>query len=218
MTSINLIFILSYIWWRDTERESTNEGDHRGPVKTGLKLGIIFFISSEVIFFLSFFWTFIHRRRSSDIELGIEWPPNLIFPFNPLGVPLINTIILLSSGASITWCHHASLKNFHTTSSWTLSLTIILGIMFSLLQATEYILSPFSLSDGVMGSIFFVATGFHGLHVLIGTSFLTIVLFKLNHFVNTSTQNTGFECAAWYWHFVDVVWLFLYSLIYWWGR
>lgn len=215
--SIFLLFLISELWWRDVERESTGMGDHRYFVKFGLKLGILLFILSEIMFFLSFFWSFIHASRSSDIELGSNWPPLQIFPFDPLRVPLANTIILLSSGASITWCHHLVLKKRFLSSLFSLFLTIYLGIFFTMLQGIEYIRAPYSIRDRAIGSTFFISTGFHGVHVLVGTTFLFVVFLKFFFIHNTTLQNVGFECSAWYWHFVDVVWLFLYRLIYWWG-
>jgi cytochrome c oxidase subunit 3 len=134
-----------------------------------------------------------------------------------MGVPLVNTIVLLSSGASVTWCHHSIINGFLKESKFSLFLTIFLGIFFTFLQGIEYIRSSFRLVDGVVGSTFFISTGFHGFHVLVGSTFLLIVYIKTSIMLNTNSQNVGFECSAWYWHFVDVVWLFLYSLVYWWG-
>jgi len=215
--SFIVMLLISECWWRDAERESTFNGNHSQLVKFGLKIGILLFISSEVIFFVSFFWSFIHRRTVSDVELGINWPPFQILSFDPVSIPLVNTIILLSSGASITWCHHLRLEGRYKGCVNSLALTIVLGLLFSSMQAFEYVSAPFSLSDRVLGSVFFVSTGFHGLHVLVGTVFLFVSFIKLRMLFNTRYQNVGFECSAWYWHFVDVVWLFLYTLVYWWG-
>nr|QCF39615.1 cytochrome c oxidase subunit 3 [Glomeridesmus spelaeus] len=214
-----LILILSMIqWWRDITREATFQGHHTIQVTTGLRWGMILFITSEVLFFLSFFWAFFHSSLSPTTELGSTWPPTMVFPFNPFDIPLLNTAILLSSGASITWSHHSILEKNWKSASTALLITIILGVYFSLLQLLEYTQASFSISDSIYGSTFFVATGFHGLHVIIGTSFLTICLLRmlLNHMSNI--HHFGFEAAAWYWHFVDVVWLFLYLSIYWWGN
>lgn len=213
-----IIFIIIFQWWRDITRESTYQGLHTFKVTIGIRWGIILFITSEVFFFISFFWGFFHRRLSPTIELGIIWPPKGIIPFNPIQIPLLNTLILLSSGLTVTWAHHALIENNYNQAFQGLILTIILGIYFTLLQAFEYIEAPFNISDTVYGSTFFIATGFHGLHVIIGTSFLTVCLTRhwFNHF--SCIHHFGFEAAAWYWHFVDVVWLFLYISIYWWGR
>nr|AKK32523.1 cytochrome c oxidase subunit III [Henschiella sp. PJ-2015] len=213
-----MIMILSMIqWWRDITREGTFQGKHTNKVIFGLKMGMILFIISEIFFFLSFFWSFFHSSLSPTIELGMKWPPLNIMPFNPMHVPLLNTMILLSSGMSITWSHHSIMNSNYMQTKYSLMLTIILGIYFTILQAYEYIEASFSISDSIFGSTFFMATGFHGLHVIIGTIFLIMTLMRHNfkHFSNK--HHFGFEAAAWYWHFVDVVWLFLYISIYWWG-
>lgn len=220
LINIGLISIILTIiqWWRDIIRERTFQGRHSFKVSLGIRWGIILFITSEVFFFISFFWAFFHSSLAPSVEIGLSWPPNGISPFNPIQIPLLNTIILLSSGASITWAHHALLKNNFSQTTQRLILTIILGIYFTILQGYEYVEAPFTIADSIYGSSFFIATGFHGLHVIIGTIFIIISLYRhiTNHFSNT--HHFGFEAAAWYWHFVDVVWLFLYISIYWWGN
>nr|YP_003495084.1 cytochrome c oxidase subunit III [Hypoderma lineatum]ADD21032.1 cytochrome oxidase subunit 3 [Hypoderma lineatum] len=214
----NLITIMTiYQWWRDVSRESTFQGLHTEPVTTGLRWGMILFIMSEILFFISFFWAFFHMSLSPSIELGTMWPPMGITPFNPFQIPLLNTVILLTSGITVTWAHHSLMESNHSQATQGLFFTVLLGIYFTILQAYEYNEAPFSIADSVYGSTFFMATGFHGIHVLIGTSFLLICLLRLlnNHF--SKTHHFGFEAAAWYWHFVDIVWLFLYVSIYWWG-
>lgn len=212
------ITILTIIqWWRDVIRESTFQGLHTRKVIKGIKLGIILFILSEVIFFLSFFWAFFHRRLSPAVEIGITWPPQGIKPFNPIRIPILNTTILLASGISITWAHRSIINNNISQGIKRIFMTIILGIYFSILQAIEYYEAPFSISDSVYGSSFFMATGFHGIHVIIGTTFIAIINIRLIKIHYSSNHHVGFECSAWYWHFVDVVWLFLYLSIYWWG-
>nr|AML25800.1 cytochrome c oxidase subunit III [Elateroidea sp. BMNH 1274768] len=212
-----LTIMIMYQWWRDISREGTFQGLHTFNVTMGLRWGMILFITSEVFFFISFFWGFFHSSLSPSIELGATWPPKGIIPFNPIQIPLLNTLILLSSGISVTWAHHSLMENNFMQAIQSLILTIILGIYFSILQGFEYIEAPFAISDAVYGSSFFMATGFHGIHVIIGTSFLSVCIYRLlnNHF--SSIHHFGFEAAAWYWHFVDVVWLFLYVSIYWWG-
>lgn len=210
--------IITFQWWRDIIRERTFQGHHTTKVVLGLRWGIILFIISEVFFFISFFWRFFHNSLSPRIELGINWPPKRIFAFNPLEIPLLNTIILLTSGLTVTWAHHALIENNLKQATYGLIATVILGVYFTILQYYEYLQAPFSISDSVYGSSFFIATGFHGLHVLIGSSFLIVCLSRLIILHFSKTHHFGFEAAAWYWHFVDVVWLFLYLSIYWWGR
>nr|YP_010954828.1 cytochrome c oxidase subunit III [Hemisodorcus rubrofemoratus]AFQ62323.1 cytochrome c oxidase subunit III [Cheironitis sp. MJTNT-2012]WMW30213.1 cytochrome c oxidase subunit III [Hemisodorcus rubrofemoratus] len=209
--------LVMFQWWRDISREGTFQGLHTYVVTMGLRWGMILFITSEVFFFISFFWGFFHSSLAPSIELGMNWPPKGINPFNPLQIPLLNTLILLSSGLTVTWAHHSLIENNFNQITQGLSLTVILGIYFTLLQAYEYKEAPFTIADAVYGSSFFMATGFHGIHVIIGTTFLAVGLFRHlnNHF--SSIHHFGFEAAAWYWHFVDVVWLFLYISIYWWG-
>jgi len=214
---IIITLLTIYQWWRDISREGTFQGLHTICVINGLKWGIILFIVSEVFFFISFFWSFFHRSLSPNIELGINWPPAGIVPFNPFQIPLLNTVILLSSGISVTWAHHSLIENNHSQGIIRLLITILLGIYFTILQAYEYIEASFSIADSVYGSSFFIATGFHGIHVLIGTTFLLICLIRHSNYHFSSNHHFGFEAAAWYWHFVDVVWLFLYVSIYWWG-
>lgn len=212
------IIITTYQWWRDITRERTLQGLHTLLVVSGLRWGIILFITSEVLFFFSFFWAFFHNRLSPSVEIGTLWPPLGITPFNATQVPLLNTIILLASGITVTWAHHALIENNFTQRTHALALTIILGIYFTSLQALEYFEASFSIADSAYGSSFFIATGFHGIHVLIGTLFLIISYLRTlsGHF--SRSHHFGFEAAAWYWHFVDVVWLFLYLNLYWWGR
>nr|YP_010698181.1 cytochrome c oxidase subunit III [Thoradonta yunnana]WCF77155.1 cytochrome c oxidase subunit III [Thoradonta yunnana] len=214
-----MIILLTMIqWWRDVTREGTFQGLHTINVTTGLRGGVILFITSEILFFASFFWAFFNSSLAVNIELGTMWPPMGLEPFNPLNIPLLNTIILLSSGVSVTWAHHSILNNNWSQANQSLIITIMLGIYFTILQAYEYIEAQFSIADSVYGSTFFVSTGFHGIHVIIGTTFLLTCLARQwnNHF--SSKHHLGFEAAAWYWHFVDVVWLFLYISIYWWGN
>nr|YP_009658969.1 cytochrome c oxidase subunit III [Altica fragariae]QCC71332.1 cytochrome c oxidase subunit 3 [Altica fragariae]QCC71345.1 cytochrome c oxidase subunit 3 [Altica fragariae]QCP68667.1 cytochrome c oxidase subunit 3 [Altica fragariae] len=218
MIGLLTISLIMFQWWRDITRESTFQGLHTLLVTNSMRWGMILFITSEVLFFFSFFWGFFHSSLSPSIEIGLQWPPKGIITFNPLEIPLLNTIILLTSGLTVTWAHHSLMENDYKQTLQSLIFTVLLGIYFSILQGYEYLEAPFSIADSIYGSSFFMATGFHGLHVLIGSTFLLICLIRhfLNHF--SYWHHFGFEAAAWYWHFVDVVWLFLYISIYWWGN
>jgi len=217
LVSILGTLLCIYLWWRDVIREATYSGRHTIIVYNGIRIGIILFIISEVLFFVSFFWAYFHSSLSPAIEIGQSWPPAGIIPFNPYNIPLLNTVILISSGLTITWSHHAIINNNFKDRILALIYTILLGIYFTIIQFTEYKESPFTIADSVYGSTFFVATGFHGLHVLIGTFFLIVTLARIYLLHFSAHHHFGFEAAAWYWHFVDVVWLFLYLSIYWWG-
>nr|BDQ44139.1 cytochrome c oxidase subunit 3 [Amynthas distichus] len=217
LIAILLIVMSMYQWWRDVVREGTYMGHHTSPVAVGLRWGMILFITSEVMFFFAFFWAFFHSSLAPSPEIGCSWPPMGISPLNPFSVPLLNTAVLLASGVTVTWAHHSLMEGNRTNSIQALTITVMLGAYFTFLQAGEYVAAPFTIADSVYGTTFFVATGFHGLHVLIGSSFLLICLLRtmLHHFSNG--HHFGFEAAAWYWHFVDVVWICLYLCIYWWG-
>nr|WNH22940.1 cytochrome c oxidase subunit III [Scophthalmus aquosus] len=212
-----LLILTVYQWWRDVVREATFQGLHTPPVQKGLRYGMILFIASEVLFFLGFFWAFYHSSLAPTPELGGFWPPAGITPLDPFEVPLLNTTVLLASGVTVTWAHHSIIEGERKQAIQALTLTVLLGAYFTFLQAMEYCEAPFTIADSVYGATFFVATGFHGLHVLIGSTFLLVCHLRQvqDHF--TSTHHFGFEAAAWYWHFVDVVWLLLYISIYWWG-
>nr|YP_010133438.1 cytochrome c oxidase subunit III [Lethocerus indicus]AJG02890.1 cytochrome c oxidase subunit III [Lethocerus indicus] len=217
MLGMLITLLTMFQWWRDVTREGTFQGKHTIAVTNGLKLGMILFIISEVFFFISFFWGFFHSSLAPTIEIGATWPPVGIKTFNPMQIPLLNTMILLCSGITVTWAHHSLMESNHSQASQSLFFTVILGVYFTMLQAFEYYESSFTISDSIYGSTFFMATGFHGLHVIIGTTFLLVCLMRHMMFHFSSKHHFGFEAAAWYWHFVDVVWLFLYISIYWWG-
>nr|YP_010727952.1 cytochrome c oxidase subunit III [Bothrogonia tortilla]WDZ68133.1 cytochrome c oxidase subunit III [Bothrogonia tortilla] len=214
-----MITLLTMIqWWRDIIREATYQGLHTKKVTTGMKIGMVLFILSEVLFFSSFFWAFFHSSLSPTMEIGLNWPPTGVKTFDPMNIPMLNTIILLSSGVSMTWAHNAILAKKFNQMIQSTFLTIILGIYFSMLQMYEYMESPFCISDSIYGSTFFMSTGFHGIHVIIGTTFIIVSLYRMWKLHFSSTHHVGFEASAWYWHFVDVVWLFLYISVYWWGK
>nr|YP_010620101.1 cytochrome c oxidase subunit 3 [Periphykon beckeri]WAX04137.1 cytochrome c oxidase subunit 3 [Periphykon beckeri] len=211
------IFLIMFVWWRDVSRESSFEGHHTGLVQKGFRFGILLFIISEIFFFIAFFWAFFHNSISPSIEIGSIWPPKGIYVLNPWQIPFLNTLILLFSGCTVTWCHHALVSNLRRQVILSLFFTIILAIFFTLFQSYEYKMADFRLTDGIYGSTFYLATGFHGFHVLIGTISLIICLLRFFNGQLTQQHHFGFESAIWYWHFVDVVWLFLFISIYWWG-
>nr|YP_010925007.1 cytochrome c oxidase subunit III [Trimma macrophthalmum]WKD79686.1 cytochrome c oxidase subunit III [Trimma macrophthalmum] len=212
-----ILLLTMYQWWRDIVREGTFQGHHTPPIQSGLRYGMILFITSEVFFFLGFFWAFFHSSLAPTPEIGAQWPPTGITPLDPFAVPLLNTAVLLSSGITVTWAHHSIMEGERKQAIQSLAFTILLGGYFTVLQALEYIEAPFTTADSAYGATFFVATGFHGLHVIIGTTFLAVCFLRQINFHFTMKHHFGFEAAAWYWHFVDVVWLMLYVSIYWWG-
>nr|UFI48422.1 cytochrome c oxidase subunit III [Gunungidia aurantiifasciata] len=214
-----LIIILTMIqWWRDVIRESTYQGLHTKKVVLSMKMGMILFIISEIMFFSSFFWAFFHSSLSPSMEIGMQWPPLGIKTFDPMNIPLLNTMILLSSGVTMTWAHKSIINKNYSQMIQSMIITILLGVYFSMLQLYEYIESPFCISDSIYGSTFFMSTGFHGIHVIIGTIFILVSAIRMMKLHFSSTHHVGFESSAWYWHFVDVVWLFLYVSVYWWGK
>nr|YP_001816810.1 cytochrome c oxidase subunit III [Elysia chlorotica]ACB70189.1 cytochrome c oxidase subunit III [Elysia chlorotica] len=209
--------LISFLWWRDVVRESTMQGLHTSYVTRGLKVGVFLFIVSEVCFFFAFFWAYFHSSLAPSIEIGGTWPPIGISTLETFQVPLLNTSVLLLSGVSITWTHHSIEENDRKSATTGLFLTLLLGFYFVYLQYGEYVETSFSIADSVYGTTFFLATGFHGLHVIVGATFITVCFFRLVKLHFDSGHHIGFLAAAWYWHFVDVVWLFLYVSIYWWG-
>jgi heme/copper-type cytochrome/quinol oxidase subunit 3 len=211
-----LLLLSMAIWWRDVIREATWQGYHTVKVQRGLRIGFALFILSEIMFFFSVFWAFFHSSLSPSVELGSVWPPIGLPILNPWHIPFLNTLVLLMSGITITLAHHA-IVNGTKLANLGFLLTIFLAIFFTALQVYEYIVAPFEFSDGVYGTTFFFSTGFHGFHVFIGTCFILVCWIRLNlgHF--TPSHHLGFEFSAWYWHFVDVVWLFSFASIYWWG-
>lgn len=214
--SFFLLGFISFLWWRDIFRESNLYGEHPFKVIKGFKYGIALFIASEVLLFFSFFWTFFQGGVSPSLDIGSKWPPIGIEFFNPAEIPLLNTVILLSSGVSVTWSHHCLIKRIYLKSCISIIFTILLGILFTYFQLIEYIDAKFTFWDSTYGSIFFLATGFHGAHVIIGSIFLIVSLTQIIIIYVRNNHHVSFEIAAWYWHFVDVVWLFLYISIYWW--
>ena len=209
-------------WWNNTIKEA-HEGHHTPVVSLHLRYGMILFIASEVMFFLAWFWAFFDASlfpHAGDAVGGV-WPPKGTEVLDPWGFPLLNTMILLCSGTTVTWAHHSLIHGDREGLKLGLLLTVLLGTLFTSIQAYEYAQAPFAFSmengGNIYGSTFFMATGFHGFHVIVGTIFLTVCLIRAHRGEFTPRQHFGFEAAAWYWHFVDVVWLFLFVSIYVWG-
>ena len=223
---VGLLVVLytMYGWWADTIKEA-HTGDHTKVVSIHLRYGMIMFIASEVMFFVAWFWAFFDASLYPDEAVqvartaftGGHWPPTGIHVLDPLHLPLFNTVTLLLSGTTVTWAHHSLLEGDRKGLVWGLLLTVALGLIFTSVQAFEYAQAPFAFSNSIYGSTFFMATGFHGFHVLVGTIFLIVCLFRAMRGHFTPEQHFGFEAAAWYWHFVDVVWLFLFVAVYVWA-
>lgn len=197
-----LVIATMGFWFRDIIREGTYEGNHTSRVQIGLRLGMLLFIVSEIMFFFAFFWAFFHSSVSPAIQIGAVWPPKGIETISAFGIPFLNTVILLSSGATVTWAHHAILAGNRADAIYGLIGTIVLAIIFTGLQLFEYRESSFTIADSVYGSCFFMATGFHGFHVILGTIILTVCLVRLVNHHFTKEHHFGFEAGAWYWHFV----------------
>ncbi|KAB0679580.1 cytochrome c oxidase subunit 3 [Aureimonas leprariae] len=224
--ALGLLIVLytMFAWWSDTIKEG-NEGAHTPVVSMHLRYGMIMFIASEVMFFVAWFWAFFDAslfpnelvQASRTEVLGGVWPPKGIEVLDPLHLPLFNTVTLLLSGTTVTWAHHAMLEDDRQSLKAGLALTVILGVIFSFVQFYEYAHAPFAFAGSIYGSTFFMATGFHGFHVIIGTIFLAVCLLRAVRGGFTPHKHFGFEAAAWYWHFVDVVWLFLFFVVYVWG-
>ena len=213
-----LVLATMFLWWRDVTNEAEHQGHHKPIVQLGLRYGMLFFIASEVMFFVAFFWAFFDFSIFPREATGGVWPPEGVRVFDPMDLPLYNTIILLSSGTTVTWAHHALREGDRKSFQLGLGVTILLGILFTCVQGYEYYHAAhdfWGIGDGIYPTTFYLATGFHGFHVIIGTLFLTVCWLRgmAGHF--KPNQHFGFEAAAWYWHFVDVVWLFLYVAVYW---
>ncbi|QND21217.1 cytochrome c oxidase subunit 3 [Rhizobium leguminosarum bv. viciae] len=219
-----LVLYVMYGWWADTVKEA-HEGAHTRVVSLHLRYGMIMFIASEVMFFVALVLGLFRRQPLSErSDPGLapalyrrHWPPKGIEVLDPWHLPIYNTVILLLSGTTVTWAHHALLHNDRKGLIQGLTLTVLLGVLFSSVQAYEYAHAPFAFKNSIYGATFFMATGFHGFHVLVGTIFLGVCLIRALRGDFTPKQHFGFEAAAWYWHFVDVVWLFLFFCIYVWG-
>lgn len=208
------VLAVMFFWWREVIKEATFEKAHSALAKLGLRYGMALFIASEVMFFVAFFWAYF---SAALYPVGGIWPPKGVQTFDPFDLPFVMTLILLFSGCTVTFAHHALQQGKQKQAVQALGFTVALGVLFTCFQVYEYSHAHFTFKDGIYPSTFFMATGFHGFHVLIGTIFLFVCWVRTakGHF--TADSHFGFEAAAWYWHFVDVVWLFLFSSIYWWG-
>nr|AKM70187.1 cytochrome oxidase subunit III [Chaitophorus saliniger] len=218
MMNLIMVMTISITWWRDIIRESTFQGNHNFYIMNLIKFSMILFIISEMFLFISFFWNFLHNSLAPSIELGLNWPPKNILFFNPMLIPLLNTIILLTSSFTITLTHMYLLNNKKKNTMLFMNLTIILSLYFLILQMIEYKQATFTFSDSIFGSSFYMATGFHGLHVIIGTMFLMLNLMRMKNLHLSFIHHISFELSAWYWHFIDIIWLFLYMTFYWWNN
>jgi cytochrome c oxidase subunit 3 len=208
------VIVMAFMWWRDVVREAQVTKDHTTEVRHGLRVGMGLFISSEVMFFVAFFWAYFHNRFMIS-PVPTQWPPANIQPMDAWGIPFINTCILLTSGLTVTWAHHALKHGKRAQLVLGLLVTVLLGATFLGLQVHEYGEATFAFKDGIFPSVFYMATGFHGFHVFCGTIFLIVCMFRSMKGDFTPEQHVGFEAAAWYWHFVDVVWIFLFVCVYW---
>jgi cytochrome c oxidase subunit 3 len=211
------VLFTMYGWWKDVIKESTSDDIYTPPVQHGLRMGMVFFIASEVMFFVAFFWAFFNASLFPPEVIGGVWPPKGLEVIDPFDFPYLNTLILLLSGTAITWAHQSLMDKDNKAVIQGLGITIILGTIFTCVQAYEYVHATFAFKDNIYTSTFYMATGFHGSHVIIGTLFLIVCWFRARQGEFTPKGHIGFEAAAWYWHFVDVVWLFLFVCIYWWG-
>ena len=213
---IGLIASMSF-WFRDVISESTYQGFHTLAVQRGLIMGIGLFIVSEALFFLAIFWTFFHSALSPNIEMGAKWPPMGVESINPYELPFLNTVILLSSGFTVTYAHHSIIRGNRSGALYGLVLSVLLAIYFTVLQGVEYTVSSFTISDSTYASCFYFGTGFHGVHVMIGTAFIAVGLWRVLAYHSTDNHHLGLESSLLYWHFVDIVWLLLFLSIYYWG-
>jgi cytochrome c oxidase subunit 3 len=223
VAGVLLVAVVMAGWWRDVALESRTPGLHSPLVQLGMRYGMMLFITSEVLFFVSFFWAYfnfaIYPDNVANATAGAVWPPAGTVTFNPFHLPFLNTMLLLLSGTTVTWAHHSLLEGNKRGLLMGLGLTILLGMTFTVCQAVEYSDAPFKfVGGGVYSSVFFLATGFHGFHVIVGTIFLIVCWFRARGDGFTVQRHFGFEAAAWYWHFVDVVWLFLFVCIYFFGQ
>ena len=208
---------IMYFWFEDVAAEGKLNGNHTKQVKKGLILGFYLFLVSEIFAFISVFWAYFHSSLVPTVEIGGVWPPLGITPLNPFAIPLLNTFILVSSGAFITYGHHALIAGKRSDSIISIFITIVLALIFTGLQYFEYSESSFTIADSVYGTTFYASTGLHGFHVIVGTIFIAVSFFRIINYSVTKHTHVGLESSILYWHFVDIVWLFLYIAVYYWG-
>lgn len=216
IVGLAIVLFTMFGWWRDVIRESVVDKAHTAAVRRGLRMGMALFITSEVFFFVAFFWAYFHNALLFSPVVEGQWPPEGIEPLHAWGLPFINTIILVSSGFVLMWARKGMEHGQRGRLTLGLGVTVILGVTFLVLQAIEYGEAAFGFTEGIYPSTFYMATGFHGFHVFVGVCMLSVMFFRslAGHF--TPEKHVGFEAAEWYWHFVDVVWIFLFVWIYWW--
>jgi len=215
--NILTLFFSIILWTKDVVIESTFLGDHTLKVRKGIIMAYLLFLLTEILFFVGIFWAYIHSSMGPTVEIGSMWPPIDIISIGPLELPLFNTIILLSSGATITYSHHSLLANNYSGAVNGLLITIILAILFIICQYLEYYFSTFTISDGVYGSCFYLGTGWHGGHMIVGCISLIYCFLLMINYHYTSNHHVGYECTIYLWHVLDLVWLILYVLFYFWG-
>jgi len=211
------VTVATKIWWRDIVIEGTYQGFHTKQVVRNFYWGMGLLIFSEVLFFFSFFWAFLHSALAPTPEIACQWPPSGVIPVNPITWPLFNSIILLTSGALANLAYLYLIMGYLKKATDALNGAILAGIIFSVIQGYEYYHAPFTIADSVFGSAFYILTGFHGLHVLVGTIILQVQKKRLQYLHFSPKHHTGILTAIWYWHFVDLVWLILFALVYIWG-
>jgi len=207
--------VIITLWFLDVYWERGRSGFSSFEIDSSLKVSMVWFIRREVIFFFSFFFSYVALDRCTEITTGAAWPPIYIPLVIATSIPLLNTIILLRRGISLTWCHHIIISGYREEAVLALTITLLLAVSFTSLQLFEYLECGFSLNDSFFGRIFFIATGFHGLHVILGSVILLVCRVQiLKDNVCRNRNHALFEIRSWYWHFVDVVWLFLFLIIY----
>nr|QCQ69088.1 cytochrome c oxidase subunit 3 [Synchytrium taraxaci] len=211
-----LVGFVAILWWKDVLRESAG-GYHTIVVQKGITIGFLLFLISEIMLFFSFFWAFFHSSLAPAVDIGSVWPPEGINAVNPWAIPLFGSCVLLASGFVLTLSHHAMILGKKDLALITMLITVLLGFLFIFLQANEYQMGEFTIADSIFGNVFYMTTGLHAIHVIAGVTFLTVGLIRMYFDSFTTEHHLGLEFAIFYWHIVDVIWLFVFFLFYWWG-